>query len=189
MTYATDNVLDFSDVENLKAHYAANFELTAGTHKGVLTMTQADETPAGEGLMLKGTANETFYVPVLCGYTPAALSGNLLVGLTTAESVNTTDGSKTNFILSNKNDVIAWYPLAATYTLKAHSAYLQLVTDDVMGARAITMDFGDGEATGIDQITDDAADGDWYSIDGQKYDKKPTKKGVYVTNGHKVVVK
>ena len=189
MTYATDNVLDFSDVENLKAHYAANFELTAGTHNGVLTMTQADETPAGEGLMLKGTANETFYVPVLCGYTPAALSGNLLVGLTTATEVNTTDGSKTNFILSKQNDVIAWYPLAATYTLRAKSAYLQLVTDDVFGARAITMDFGDGEVTNIDQITDDAAEGDWYTIDGLKLDKKPTKKGVYVTNGHKVVVK
>ena len=188
MTYATDNVLDFSDVENLKAHYAANFELTSG-HNGVLTMTQAKKTPAGEGLMLKGTANETFYVPVLCGYTPAALSGNLLVGLTTATEVNTTDGSKTNFILSKQNDVIAWYPLAAAYTLRAKSAYLQLVTDDVFGARAITMDFGDGEVTNIDQITDDAADGDWYTIDGLKLDKKPTQKGVYVTNGHKVVVK
>ena len=188
MTYATDNVLDFSDVENLKAHYAANFELTAG-HNGVLTMTQAEKTPAGEGLMLKGTANETFYVPVLCGYTPAALSGNLMVGLTTATKVNTTDGSKTNFILSKQNDVIAWYPLAAAYTLRAKSAYLQLVTDDVFGARAITMDFGDGEVTNIDQITDDAADGDWYTIDGLKLDKKPTKKGLYIHNGRKTVIK
>ena len=188
MTYATDNVLDFSDVENLKAHYAANFELTAG-HNGVLTMTQAEKTPAGEGLMLKGTANETFYVPVLCGYTPAALSGNLMVGLTTATSVNTTDGSKTNFILSKQNDVIAWYPLAAAYTLRAKSAYLQLVTDDVFGARAFTMDFGDGEVTNIDQITDDAADGDWYTIDGLKLNEKPVKKGLYIHNGRKTVIK
>ena len=186
MTYASDNALDFSNVSGLRAHYASNFEST--TEKaGVLTMTKAEEVPAGEGLMLKGAANETFYVPII--ETASPLASNLLVGLTTATEVNTTAGDKTNFILSNKNDVIAWYPLAATYTLKAHSAYLQLITDDVMGARAITMDFGDGEATGIDQITDDAADGDWYSIDGQKYDKKPTKKGVYVTNGHKVVVK
>lgn len=186
MTYASDNALDFSNVSGLRAHYASNFEST--TEKaGVLTMTKAEEVPAGEGLMLKGAANETFYVPII--ETASPLASNLLVGLTTATEVNTTAGDKTNFILSNKNDVIAWYPLAATYTLKAHSAYLQLITNDVMGARAITMDFGDGEATGIDQITDDAADGDWYSIDGQKYDKKPTKKGVYVTNGHKVVVK
>ena len=194
MTYASPYNLDFNNVKvdgvtsnDLKAYYASSFESTTAK-TGVLTMTKAEEVPAGEGLMLKGTANETFYVSVLSDATPAALT-NLLVGLTTATEVNTTAGDKTNFILSNKNDVIAWYPLAATYTLKAHSAYLQLITDDVMGARAITMDFGDGEATGIDQITDDAADGDWYSIDGQKYDKKPTKKGVYVTNGHKVVIK
>ena len=186
MTYASDNALDFSNVSGLRAHYASNFEST--TEKaGVLTMTKAEEVPAGEGLMLKGTANETFYVPII--ETASPLASNLLVGLTTATEVNTTAGDKTNFILSNKNDVIAWYPLAATYTLRAKSAYLQLITNDVFGARAITMDFGDGEVTSIDQITDDAADGDWYSIDGQKYDKKPTKKGVYVTNGHKVVVK
>ena len=137
--------------------------------------------------MLKGTANETFYVPII--ETASPLASNLMVGLTTATSVDPVAGDYTNFILSKQNDAIAWYKLANTYTLRANSAYLHLLTDDVFGARAITMDFGDGEATSIDQITDDAADGDWYTIDGLKLDKKPTKKGVYVTNGHKVVVK
>ena len=186
MTYASDNALDFSNVSGLRAHYASNFELTEG-HNGVLTMTKAEEVPASEGLMLKGTANETFYVPII--ETASPLAGNLLVGLTTATSVDPVAGDYTNFILSKQNDAIAWYKLANTYELRANSAYLHLLTADVFGARAITMDFGDGEVTNIDQITDDAADGDWYTIDGLKLDKKPTKKGVYVTNGHKVVVK
>ena len=186
MTYASDNALDFSNVSGLRAHYASNFELTEG-HNGVLTMTKAEEVPASEGLMLKGTANETFYVPII--ETASPLASNLMVGLTTATSVDPVAGDYTNFILSKQNDAIAWYKLANTYTLRANSAYLHLLTADVFGARAITMDFGDGEATSIDQITDDAADGDWYTIDGLKLDKKPTKKGVYVTNGHKVVVK
>ena len=186
MTYASDNALDFSNVSGLRAHYASNFELTEG-HNGVLTMTKAEEVPASEGLMLKGTANETFYVPII--ETASPLASNLMVGLTTATSVDPVAGDYTNFILSKQNDAIAWYKLANTYTLRANSAYLHLLTDDVFGARAITMDFGDGEVTNIDQITDDAADGDWYTIDGLKLDKNPTKKGVYVTNGHKVVVK
>lgn len=186
MTYASDNALDFSNVSGLRAHYASNFELTEG-HNGVLTMTKAEEVPASEGLMLKGTANETFYVPII--ETASPLASNLMVGLTTATSVDPVAGDYTNFILSKQNDAIAWYKLANTYELRANSAYLHLLTADVFGARAITMDFGDGEVTNIDQITDDAADGDWYTIDGLKLDKKPTKKGVYVTNGHKVVVK
>lgn len=186
MTYASDNALDFSNVSGLRAHYASNFELTEG-HNGVLTMTQAEQVPTGEGLMLKGTANETFYVPII--ETASPLASNLMVGLTTATSVDPVAGDYTNFILSKQNDAIAWYKLANTYELRANSAYLHLLTADVFGARAITMDFGDGEVTNIDQITDDAADGDWYTINGLKLDKKPTKKGVYVTNGHKVVVK
>lgn len=31
--------------------------------------------------------------------------------------------------------------------------------------------------------------GAWYTIDGYKYDSKPTKQGLYIHNGHKVVIK
>ena len=31
--------------------------------------------------------------------------------------------------------------------------------------------------------------GDWYDLNGRKLDKMPTKKGVYIMNGRKVVVK
>ena len=77
MSYASDNVLDFSNVGELTAHYASSFAATAN-NAGVLTMKQTETTPAGEGLMLKGTANETFYVPALFNLTPEALTGNTL---------------------------------------------------------------------------------------------------------------
>lgn len=192
MSYASDNVLDFSNVGDLTAHYASGFTTTAN-NAGVLTMTQTETTPAGEGLMLKGTANETFYVPALFNLTPEALTGNSLKGLTKITEVETTDGAYTNFILSQQNGVVAWYPLAAKYALKAHSAYLQLPTNDVFtndGTRAIGMEFEDGVTTGFIQIaTDDAEDGDWYGIDGIKFNQKPTQRGVYINNGRKVIVK
>jgi hypothetical protein len=188
MTYATDNVLDFSNVSDLTAHYASSF--TTNLDKtGVLTMTQAEKTPAGEGLMLRGTAGETFYVPVLCGINPT-ISNNLMVGLTTATPVNTTDGGYTNYILSKQNDVIGWYPLAAAYTLKAHSAYLKLLTADVNAARGIAMEFEDGETTGIAIVDNDQTDKDaWYTVDGKKLDGQPVKKGLYIHNGRKTVIK
>lgn len=192
MSYASDNVLDFSNISDLTAHYASGFAATAN-NAGVLTMTQVETTPAGEGLMLKGTANETFYVPALFNLTPEALTGNNLKGLTKITEVETTEGDKTNFILSQQKGVIAWYPLAAKYALKAHSAYLQLLTNDVFtgdGTRAISMEFEDGVTTGFIQIaTDDVEDGDWYGIDGVKFNQKPTQRGVYINNGRKVIVK
>ena len=192
MSYASDNVLDFSNVGELTAHYASSFAATAN-NAGVLTMTQVETTPVGEGLMLKGTANETFYVPALFNLTPEALTGNNLKGLTKITEVETTEGDKTNFILSQQKGVIAWYPLAAKYALKAHSAYLQLLTNDVFtgdGTRAISMEFEDGVTTGFIQIaTGEAEDGDWYGIDGIKFNQKPTQRGVYINNGRKVIVK
>lgn len=192
MSYASDNALDFSNVSDLTAHYASGFTSTAN-NAGVLTMKQTETTPAGEGLMLKGTANETFYVPALFNLTPEALTGNNLKGLTKITEVETTEGDKTNFILSQQKGVIAWYPLAAKYALKAHSAYLQLLTNDVFtgdGTRAISMEFEDGVTTGFIQIaTGEAEDGDWYGIDGIKFNQKPTQRGVYINNGRKVIVK
>ena len=192
MSYASDNALDFSNISDLTAHYASGFAATAN-NAGVLTMTQVETTPAGEGLMLKGTANETFYVPALFNLTPEALTGNSLKGLTKITEVETTEGDYTNFILSQQKGVIAWYPLAAKYALKAHSAYLQLLTNDVFtgdGTRAISMEFEDGVTTGLIQIaTDDVEDGDWYGIDGIKFNQKPTQRGVYINNGRKVIVK
>lgn len=193
MTYASDNVLDFTNVSGLTATYASNFAST-GSHSGTLTMTQAEQVPAGEGLFLKGTANETYYVPVIDA--AAALApANMLVGLTTPTLVPQVNGNYTNFIFAKHGDDFGWYRLAGDYTLKAHSAYLPLLTNSVYtggGAIAITMDFGDGEATDINKVEadDDAnADGDWYTLDGLKLEKKPTKKGVYIKDGRKVVVK
>ena len=46
-------------------------------------------------------------------------------------------------------------------------------------------------ATAIDDIpqTNENADGKWYTIDGQLLQGKPAKKGIYIHNGKKVVVK
>ena len=44
------------------------------------------------------------------------------------------------------------------------------------------------KATGIDTITTDTTDDTWYTLDGKKLNAKPTRKGVYVHRGKKIVM-
>jgi len=65
-----------------------------------------------------------------------------------------------------------------------------LTASDVANAR---LSFGeDSEAQGIESLTpapSPKGEGSIYTLDGVKLDKMPTRKGVYIMNGRKVVVK
>ena len=81
-------------------------------------------------------------------------------------------------------------------TLKCFRAHFYVRADGgVQQARAFVVDFGegDGETTGIMSTTDftdytEKSDA-WYNLDGRKLSGQPTKKGVYIQNGKKVVIK
>ena len=59
-------------------------------------------------------------------------------------------------------------------------------------AREFVLDFGDDE-TRISSLTPDPSPrgegSEYYTLDGRKLDGKPTKKGLYIVNGRKVVIK
>ncbi len=46
-----------------------------------------------------------------------------------------------------------------------------------------------GNTTGIDKMATDKNVGNWYTLDGRKLDCQPTKKGIYIRNGKKFVVR
>ena len=72
--------------------------------------------------------------------------------------------------------------------INSFRAYFQLSNGND-GVRKFKLNFGDGEASGI-TITDlvDKA-GAWFTINGVKLGGKPTKAGLYIHGGHKVVIK
>ena len=79
--------------------------------------------------------------------------------------------------------------------MNACRAYFQLTNGLTAGDKALSrlvLNFGDEEVQGITttDFTDSTykADG-WYTLDGLKLDKAPTRKGLYIHNGRKVVVK
>ena len=82
-----------------------------------------------------------------------------------------------------------WYATDATRHMKAFRAFFDF--DDYMpeaetSSAPIFISF-DGETTGIENIQRTAGDG-YYNLNGMKVEN-PTKKGVYIQNGKKVVVK
>ena len=72
-------------------------------------------------------------------------------------------------------------------TLNACRAYFQFT--EAASSRQFIMNFGDGETTGIANIDMNVTNGNWYTVDGKKLDKQPTRKGVYIKEGVKVVIK
>ena len=71
-------------------------------------------------------------------------------------------------------------------TLRAHF----WVQPNSAGVRSIILDFGDDDVTSIDLVNGGSTtrqSSGWYSLDGRHLQGEPTKKGVYVVNGKKVM--
>lgn len=75
-------------------------------------------------------------------------------------------------------------------TLEAFRAYFQF-SEAAAGARQFVLNFGDESSatTGINDIQTTQKSGQWYTIDGVKRNVEPARKGLYIKDGRKVVVK
>ena len=72
-------------------------------------------------------------------------------------------------------------------TIPAHRCYLLVATNVASGTRSFSIDHGDG-TTALREVKGEKwADGEWYTLQGQRI-AKPAK-GLYILNGKKVVIK
>ena len=101
-------------------------------------------------------------------------------------------GDQSNLYLVSGNKL--YYP-SANKTINAFRGYFHVdLTGSVNAVRAFVLNFGDEETTGIISTTNytnftNLAGAGWYTVDGRKLSGKPTKKGVYIQNGRKLVIK
>ena len=74
-------------------------------------------------------------------------------------------------------------------TIAANRCWIELPKQTAASARALKIVFG--EATGVEDVkaAGKADDDSWYDLNGRKLPAAPTRKGVYIRNGRKVVVK
>ena len=88
-----------------------------------------------------------------------------------------------------------YYPSGeATTSIKAFRAYFQVELGDAPGVKSFVLNFGeDDDATGIISIESEKQtngnDAEWYDLNGRRLGSKPTKKGIYINNGHKLIIK
>ena len=104
-------------------------------------------------------------------------------GTLTETTIPASTSTKSNYALNGKQFV--WVKEALP--VAANKCWLE-ISNSANAAPAMTIVFG--EATGIGVIDNgQRTSGDWYDLNGRKLQGRPTKKGVYINNGRKVVIK
>ena len=103
------------------------------------------------------------------------------VGTATATTIAASTTEQSNYAFNGLEFVI----VRTALSVAANKAWLEVPATT---ARNIQLVFDD--ATAIGAVSGSPADnGDIYDLNGRKLDKKPTRKGVYVKNGQKVIIK
>ena len=113
------------------------------------------------------------------------------LGTYDAQSFDAED--KSILLMGGENTL--YYPTAGA-SLGACRAYFKIGEDGAQARRltSFSINFGDGDATGIKDLTpapSPKGEGSeyWYTLDGRRLQAKPSRAGVYINNGVKVVIK
>ena len=183
-TYSSNYTLALNLLPAELEAYKAN--LTGNT----LSFVQKTEAVgSGTGLLIKGDANTTYYLPALTDATEPdynALSANL------TEQTLKSDGSNYIFVMkkATTEGSLEFKKLSTTgVTMPANKAYVQVPASAFAGAHELEITFGEEGATNISHVSSKMADvrGEYYNLAGQRV-PQPTK-GLYIVNGKKVVIK
>jgi hypothetical protein len=163
---------------------------------------QAGLIPAGTPFIIKWASKESpaenLVNPVFNGVTINKATNNVtstdgkVTFKGTYDARTFTSEDKSILFLGAENTL--YWPLAGA-TIGAQRAYFQLngitVGDPNAEVREFKLSFGDEESQGISLTPDPSpkGEGSIYTLDGRKLNGEPTKKGMYIVNGKKVVIK
>ena len=141
------------------------------------TISQIDYLPQSMPVLLKRADKEEKLFKTVTGNGTAFFVNKLMINETDREV------SAGELYLLYRDEFV----LCSSGTLPAGSVYLP-ITDVTAKTRSLTI--GDGEnTTSIDNVKCQITDDEWYDLQGRRLGSKPTKKGIYISNGSKVVIK
>lgn len=175
-TYCSKNVLDFGNVEGLKAYY--------------LTV-DGDQISMGETILVGGyvgvyieAAEGSYEVPVMKDLAVESLPDgvNDLFGVTEETQVEAPI-----YVLMNADNGLGFYKTSQTFTVGAHTAYIP-GSKVTAGVKSLT--FMNDEPTDISGVNADSLTGKnavIYNLAGQRV--AAPAKGIYIVNGKKVLIK
>ena len=170
----------------LSAETAANAQLYTITavSNDKATATAMTVAAANTPLLVKNTTETTQTVLLMPTDNAAdnVTVASEFIGTLEETTIAASDANTSNYAFNGKQFVWVKNALA----IGANKAWLSVNTG-VPSAR-ITIVFEDATKIANTNITN-LTNGNWYDLNGRKLDKMPTKKGVYLFNGRKVVVK
>jgi hypothetical protein len=180
-TFSSPVPLNFAGIEGLKAYVAKSVA------DGTVTLTPVETAPANTGLVLKGTAGETYTIPVTSS--AVAPESNLLVGCIVEMTVAKDETSKfNNYVLVIEDDEAKFQSLVDNgATIPAGKAFLKNGAYSAAAGTRLSIKFSD-ESTGISFVENaDMQNAQYYNLNGQR--TLAPQKGLYIVNGKKVVLK
>lgn len=188
-TFASSSPLDCSDLPSgLNAYYVVSSNIEKAN--SIVKLTPVTEAvAAGTGLILKGTAGESYNIPVTTSGTDLSAS-NKMVGCTTATTLTSETPNVSNFYVLVNGATEPEFQNLATYvatnnvTIPAGKAYLNATGVD---AARLSIIFDDDETTGVHTLdANDDLNNEVYDLQGRRV--VLPQKGLYIVNGKKVVI-
>ena len=150
------------------------------------TATELTVAAANTPLLVKNNAAEAktiLLIPTTTATSDDVTPYEGFKGTLEATQIAASTATQNNYALNGKEFV--W--VMDAIDIAANRAWLEIPATTTNG-RALTIVFGDVTGLTTANIAK-AMNGDWYTLDGIKLQAAPTKKGVYILNGKKVVVK
>jgi len=164
---------------------------TSNLANGTLTLIfdDATEIRAGVPYIIKWDDGENIENPSFAGVTidkdastEVTFTGGKFVGTYDYQSFDKED--KSILLLGDENTL--YYPQSGA-SIGACRAYFQV--NSTSGVRAFVLNFGEVDGISLTPSPSRGGEGSIYTLNGVKLDKMPTRKGLYINNGRKVVIK
>ena len=159
--------------EGLSAYAVTDIDGTSAT------ISQIDYLPQSVPVLIKRTDKDVNLFKATTGNGTAFYVNKLMINETDREV------SAGELYLLYRDEFV----LTSSGTLPAGSVYLP-ITDLAVKTRSLTIGNGEG-TTSIENLTPalSESEGEWYDLQGRRLGNKPNRKGIYISNGRKVVIK
>ena len=180
ITYYKDEPLYVEDEDALL------YTITSVTDTEAVLSEKSDAMPSNTPMLVYNKSNETKTILLIpCAEPDMDITvAPEFVGTLEATTIAASTENQTNYAFNGKQFV--WVKDALE--VGPNKAWLEIPTGMMAGAREINLVFGEATKITTTNLTN-ITNGDWYDLNGRKLNKMPTKKGVYILNGKKVVVK
>jgi hypothetical protein len=154
-----------------------------------LNFTEAKAITAGRPYIIKWTGGDNLTEPLFEGVTiskagpqPVTFSGGSFVG--NYDEVKVAQGDAFRYIILAGGNKLGYSAVGSTlHNFRAHFEIL-----DATAVKGYQLSFGEAGTTGIIPIKAESDAQGIYSLDGLRLESIPTRKGIYIKDGKKVIV-